>query len=90
MEAKFISFVLIIIECTMWRGADKAIKLKKKIKYLKQKYKVYVVIPKTLNKYYEILSQYLVLGLDEFVPVAQTFRDVKSVRKGAFGRAHGC
>ncbi len=80
----------IIVECTMWRHSDKAIKLKDKIKYLKKEYDVYVVVPKALNRYYKILNQYLVLGSDAFVSVAQTFRDVKSVRKGAFGRAHGC
>jgi|SRR3989344_1355762 len=80
----------IIVECTMWRHCDKAIKLKKKIRYLKKEYEIYVVVPKNLNRYYKILNRYLVLGLDEFVSVAQTFRDVKSVRKGAFGRAHGC
>lgn len=63
----------VIVECTMWRGFDKAIKLKEKIKYLEKKYKVYVVIPKTLNRYYKILNRNLVLGPDEFVPVAQTF-----------------
>jgi len=68
----------IIIECTMWRGTDKAIKLKEKIKYLKKKYKVYVIIPKPLNKYYKILNNHLILGLDEFVPVAQTFRMLKA------------
>jgi len=67
----------IIIECTMWRGADKAIKLKEKISHLKKNYKVYVVIPKGLNKYYQILSNNLIIGLDNFVPVAQTFRDPK-------------
>ena len=55
----------------MWKGSDKAIKLKEKIKHLKKKYKVYVVIPKPLNKYYQIINNHLVLGLDEFVPVAQ-------------------
>lgn len=67
----------IIIECTMWRGTDKAIKLAKKIEALKGKYEIYVVIPKALNKYYQIVNNHLVLGLDEFVPLAQTFRDHK-------------
>ena len=58
----------IIIECTEWRGFDKAVKLKSKINSLKQKYKVYVVIPKTLKRYYETLNQYLVLGLEDLIP----------------------
>ncbi len=92
-RAFFPDFVIgnkIVIECTMWKGSDKAIKLKDKISYLEKKYKVYVIIPKTLNSHYQILNRNLVLGLDEFVPVAQTFRDVKSVRRGALGRARGC
>lgn len=68
----------IIIECTEWRGEIKAYKLKEKIKYLKKKYKIYVVIPKHLYSNYKILHHYLVLGLDELVPVAQLVR------------AHGC
>jgi len=68
----------IIIECTSWKGTDKAIKLKEKIKHLKNRYKVYVVIPKSLNKYYKILNNHLVLGVDDFVPVAQTFRTLKA------------
>jgi transcriptional regulator with XRE-family HTH domain len=63
----------ILIECTAWRGYDKAIKLREKIKYLKKYYKVYVVIPKGLYNYYQIIDNHLVLGLDEFVPLAQTF-----------------
>jgi hypothetical protein len=54
----------IIIECTFWRGTDKAIKLKEKIKYFKQKYKVYVVIPKTLKRYYETLNNHLIIGIN--------------------------
>lgn len=55
----------VIIECTEWRGFDKAIKLKDKIKHLKKKYKVYVVIPKALKRYYGILNSYLLLGIDD-------------------------
>lgn len=55
----------IIIECTEWRGFDKAIKLKNKIQQLKKKYRVYVLIPKALKRYYEILNEYLLLGLDD-------------------------
>lgn len=67
----------IIVECTAWRGFDKATKLKSKIDCLKSKYRVFVLIPKALNNYYKILNNHLVLGLDEFVPLAQTFRDAK-------------
>lgn len=55
----------LIIECTSWRGFDKAIKLKNKIKFLKKEYKVFVVVPKTLKRYYEILNQHLLLGIDD-------------------------
>ena len=61
----------IIIECTGWRGYDKAIKLKKKIRYLKKRYKVYVVIPKTLKRYYEILNRHLILGTDNLSNIIQ-------------------
>lgn len=64
----------IIVECTMWKGKKNAYKLKYKIGALKNKYKIYVVIPKALYSYYKILNNHLVLGLDEFVPIAQTFR----------------
>ena len=64
----------IIVEGTMWKGDSNAYKLKEKIEALKNKYKIYVVIPKALYSYYKILDNHLVLGLDEFVPIAQTFR----------------
>jgi hypothetical protein len=63
----------IIVEATAWRGKIKAYKLREKIKELEKKYKVYVVIPKNLYSYYKILNNHLILGLDDFVPVAQTF-----------------
>lgn len=63
----------IALEVTVWKGEEKAYKLKEKIRYLSKKYKVYVVIPKTLYSYYQILNHHLILGLDEFVPIAQTF-----------------
>lgn len=63
----------IIVEATAWKGKIKAYKLRDKIKELEKKYEVYVVIPKNLYSYYKILNNHLVLGLDEFVPVAQTF-----------------
>jgi len=63
----------IIIECTSWRGDIKAYKLRDKIKHLEKKYKVFVLIPKDLYSYYRILDNHLILGLDEFASVAQTF-----------------
>jgi len=63
----------IIVECTTWRGKSKAYQLKEKIRHLEKKYRVFVVIPKSLYTYYKILNPYLVLGLEKFVPVAQTF-----------------
>jgi len=63
----------VIIECTAWKGENKAYKLKEKIDILKKNYKVIVIIPKNLYSYYKILNDHLILGLDEFVPVAQTF-----------------
>lgn len=70
----------VIVECTMWKGFEKAYKLKNKVDVLKKKYRVYVVIPKTLYSYYKILNSHLILGLDEFVPVAQTFTKERSNR----------
>ena len=66
-----------IIECTMWKGIEKAYKLKDKIDILKKQFKVYVLIPKGLYSYYKILNYHLILGLDEFVPVAQTFKNIE-------------
>ncbi len=71
----------IIVECTMWKGQDKAHKLKKKIKELKKKYNVFVVIPKSLNKVYSLIKSSLILGLDEFASVAQTFCDAKALER---------
>lgn len=62
----------IIIECTFWRGYDKAIKLKNKINYLKKRYKVFVLIPKALNNYYQILNKYLIYELNTKDLVAQS------------------
>jgi len=57
----------IIIECTAWKGETKAYKLKEKISYLDKKYKVYVAIPKSLKRYYNVIEDYLLVGLDEVV-----------------------
>lgn len=73
----FPDFVLngnIIIECTMWRGEIKAYKLKEKIRHLEKEYKVFVLIPKSLYKYYKILNNHLIFELEDNVPVAQTFQ----------------
>lgn len=59
----------IIVECTAWRGYDKAIKLKEKIKHLKKQYSVYVLIPKALNRFYKVLDKHLVFETKD-VPVA--------------------
>ena len=71
----------IILECTMWKGQDKAHKLKKKLNILKRNYKVFVVIPKSLNKVYSLIQGSLVLGPDEFASVAQTFCDAKALER---------
>lgn len=63
----------IIVECTMWKGYDKAIKLADKINKLKDKYRVYVVIPTKLKKYYTSIEKYLVLGIEDFSKLARTF-----------------
>ena len=57
----------LIIECTAWKGEAKAYKLKEKIFCLKEKYKVYVVIPSPLRKYYKVIESSLLVGLDEVV-----------------------
>lgn len=68
----------IIIECTMWKGEQKAYKLRDKIAILSPKYEVFVVIPKTLYSYYRLLDRsHLILGLDDFDSVAQTFLSPK-------------
>ena len=67
----------IIIECTMWKGDNNAYRLKEKIAHLKNKYTIFVVVPKALNIYYKILNKRLILGLDELVPIAQTFKKVE-------------
>jgi len=61
----------VIIECTEWRGFDKAIKLKNKIKFLKKRYKVFVVIPKPLKRYYEILNHHLLFGIEDLKQTLQ-------------------
>jgi len=56
----------LIIECTMWRHSDKAVKLKNKIKYLRKRYKIYIIIPKDLYRHYLLVSKYLLKGVGEF------------------------
>ncbi|MDP3027000.1 MAG: helix-turn-helix domain-containing protein [Nanoarchaeota archaeon] len=63
----------IIIECTEWRGSDKAIKLKNKIEFLKKEYKVFVLIPKPLKRYYETLNHHLLLGMDDLKETIKKF-----------------
>lgn len=62
-----------VIECTMWRGYDKAIKLREKINLLKSRFKVHVVIPEKLIKYYEPIKENLIIGLANFEKVAEHF-----------------
>ena len=57
----------------MWRGIEKAYKLKEKISLLEKKYKVFVVIPQNLYSYYKIIDDNLIQGLDKFASIAQTF-----------------
>jgi len=59
----------IIIECTMWRGYDKAPKLIAKIKILKKKYSVFVFIPEKLKKYYLTIEKNLLLSYKELEKV---------------------
>jgi hypothetical protein len=56
----------IIIECTAWRGYDKAFKLKLKIEELKDKYKIYIVIPKKISKYYCSIAENIVYAGADF------------------------
>jgi len=51
----------ILIEVTMWRGFDKAPKLKQKINNLnKSDYKVFVIVPENLRKFYRSIEKYLI------------------------------
>jgi hypothetical protein len=61
----FIKDKNLIIECTEWRGIDKAIKLKHKISYLKKEHNVIILIPKNLKRYYETLKDYLVYDFND-------------------------
>lgn len=54
----------IIIECTMWRGYDKALKLKDKITHLKKRYEVYVLIPKKIDNFYQSIKDNLIYDLE--------------------------
>ena len=54
----------LIIECTAWRGEAKAYKLKEKASCLMEKYRFYVAIPKSLEKYYGVLADCLLVGPD--------------------------
>jgi len=54
----------IILECTMWRGQDKAVKLRAKIKELEKEYKIYVIIPKKLERYYQTIKEHIIFSED--------------------------
>jgi len=71
----FIPSQNLIIECTMWRGSEKAFELNQKRLLLEKKYIFIVIIPKSLYRYYETLGSCLIRGIEEFVPVAQTFQE---------------
>lgn len=56
----------IMIECSMWRGEEKAYKLLHKIKDLqKAGYCVVVIVPMELRHFYKVLDVYLVTDLEE-------------------------
>ena len=63
----------IILECTMWKGIENSFKLKDKIIALEETYNIFVIIPKNLKSYYKVIESNLIIGLDEFARVAQTF-----------------
>ncbi|MBI2671573.1 hypothetical protein HYX16_01435 [Candidatus Woesearchaeota archaeon] len=63
----------IILEVTRWKGIENAFKLKSKIKALKDNYQIFVVIPKNLKSYYSLIGDNLIIGLEEFARIAQTF-----------------
>jgi len=56
----------IIIECTMWKGFEKAYKLRDKIKDLQSiGIKVYVFVPSNLRSFYKVIDSYLISSLEE-------------------------
>lgn len=61
----------LIIECTMWKGIQKAYSLAEKITKLEEEgYTVKVVIPDNLRQYYKPIERHIVniFQLDEFLP----------------------
>ena len=54
-----------IIECTAWKGFDKQFKLIEKIGNLENKYRVIVVIPRNLEKYYSKIDKGHLVIYDE-------------------------
>jgi hypothetical protein len=56
----------LLIECSMWRGKEKAYKLLHKIKDLqKEGYVTIVVVPSGLRHFYKVLDKYLVTDVRE-------------------------
>jgi len=56
----------VIVECTMWRGSEKADKLQKKIKDLERcGYSVIVYVPPKLRGYYKVLESNMVSSTQE-------------------------
>ncbi len=64
-----------IIEATMWRGYDKIPKLKDKIENLSRKYKMHIVVPKKLHKYYKSVSKHIVFQGEEFAFLVESWMD---------------
>lgn len=60
----------IVIESTAWRGFDKAESLSKKIKDLEEAgYKVVVIVPEKVKKYYSSINKYLIKveGIKDYI-----------------------
>ena len=55
----------IILECTEWKGHDKAVKLNKKINYLKKRFSVFVIIPRSLSIYYQKIEKSKLIYYEE-------------------------
>jgi len=56
----------LLIECSMWKGEEKAYKLLHKINDLqKEGYLTIVVVPRQLRHFYKVLDEYLVTDIEE-------------------------
>ena len=55
----------IILECSMWRGEEKARKLKNKIRDLEADgFEVFVIIPENIRKFYKLLEEKIITNID--------------------------